>query len=101
MTVQWPWASLNAHFIPDKDNFSEREPYQSLIIHEQGKQTIADGYNEPLTTKPFDLMSRMFTNGLRDWGSIPGWVIQKTPKLVLDVALFNNYQKNINLNIIP
>ena len=26
------------------------------------------------------LMSRVFTNGLWDWGSIPGWVIAKTLK---------------------
>ena len=26
------------------------------------------------------LMSRVFTNGPGDWGSIPGWVIPKTQK---------------------
>ena len=35
------------------------------------------------------LMCRMFTNGLWDWGSIPGWVIPKTQKMVLDAGLFN------------
>ena len=29
-------------------------------------------------------MSRVFTNGLGDWGSIPGQVIPKTKKMVLD-----------------
>ena len=32
-------------------------------------------------------MSRVFANGPGDWGSIPGWVIPKTQKMVLDAAL--------------
>ena len=32
----------------------------------------------------------MFTNGLGDQGSIPGRVIQKTQKMVLDVTLLNS-----------
>ena len=35
------------------------------------------------------LMSRVLANGLIDWGSIPGWVIPKTKKMVLDATLFN------------
>ena len=35
------------------------------------------------------LMSRVFTNGPGKWGSVPGRVIPKTKKIVLDVALFN------------
>ena len=40
------------------------------------------------------LMSRVFANGLGDRGSIPGGVIPKTQKMVLDAALFNtqNYK---------
>ena len=33
------------------------------------------------------LMSRVFANGLEDRGSIPGRVIVKTQKIVLDAAL--------------
>ena len=33
-------------------------------------------------------MSRVFPNGPGDWGSIPGRLIQKTQKMVLDAALF-------------
>ena len=36
-----------------------------------------------------DLMSRMFTNGPADRGSIPGWVIPKNQKMVLHVSLLN------------
>ena len=35
------------------------------------------------------LMSRVFYNDLGDKGSIPGRVIPKTQKMVLDVALLN------------
>ncbi len=35
------------------------------------------------------LMSRMFANGPGDWGSIPGQVIPKTQKMVLDAALLS------------
>ena len=34
-------------------------------------------------------MSSVFANGLGDQGSIPGPVIPKTQKMVLDAALFN------------
>ena len=34
-------------------------------------------------------MSRLFANGLGDWGSISGRVIPKTQKMVLDAALPN------------
>ena len=35
------------------------------------------------------LMSRVFTNGLGDQGSISGQVIPKTQKMVLDAALLS------------
>ena len=35
-------------------------------------------------------MSRVFTNGLGDWGSIPCRVIPKTQKMILDAALLNS-----------
>ena len=35
------------------------------------------------------LMTWVFANGPCDQGSIPGWVIPKTQKVVLDAALLN------------
>ena len=32
------------------------------------------------------IMIRVFTNGQRDWGSIPGQVMPKTQKMVLDTS---------------
>ena len=34
-------------------------------------------------------MSRVFTNGPGDWGSIPGRVMPKIQKMVLDAILLN------------
>ena len=34
-------------------------------------------------------MVRVFANGSGDLGLIPGWVIQKTKKMVLDASLLN------------
>ena len=42
-------------------------------------------------------MSKMFANGSGDRGSIPGWVISKNQKMVLDAALLNiqHYKERI------
>ena len=34
-------------------------------------------------------IGRVFANGLGDWGSIPGQIIPKTQKMVLDTSLLN------------
>ena len=47
-------------------------------------------YNTPFL---IGLMSTVFTNGLGDLGSIPGWIIPKTQKMVLDAALLNTQHK--------
>ena len=42
-------------------------------------------------------MVRVFANGPRDWGSIPGRVIPKTQKMVLDVALLNTQYYKVGI----
>ena len=42
-------------------------------------------------------MSRVFANGPGDWGSIPGWVIPKIQKMVLDAALFNTQYYKVRI----
>ena len=42
-------------------------------------------------------MRRVFANGLGDWGSIPGRVIPKTQKKVLDTSLFNTQQYKVRI----
>ena len=43
------------------------------------------------------LMSRVFANGLVDQGSIPGRVIPKTKKMVLDIALLNTQHYKVEI----
>ena len=43
------------------------------------------------------LMIKMFTNSLGDCGSIPGWVVSKTQKMVLDDALLNTQHYKVRI----
>ena len=43
------------------------------------------------------LVGRVFTNGPGDLGSIPGRVIPKTFKMVLDTSLLNTYQYKVRI----
>ena len=42
-------------------------------------------------------MSRVFANGPEGRDSIPGWVIPKTQKTVLDAALLNTQQYKVRI----
>ena len=45
----------------------------------------------------FGLVGRVFVNGPGDLGSIPGRVIQKTLKMVLDTSLLNTQQYKVRI----
>ena len=49
------------------------------------------------SNRAFGLMSRMFTNGLGDQGSIPVWVIPKTQKMIIDAALLNTQHYKVRI----
>ena len=42
-------------------------------------------------------MSIVFASGLGDQGSIPGWVIPKTQKMVLDTSLLNTQHYKVRI----
>ena len=42
-------------------------------------------------------MSRVFVNGLGDQGSIPGWIIPKTQKMVFDAALLSTQHYKVRI----
>ena len=46
-------------------------------------------FNIPVRLNFIGLVGRMFANGPRDLGSIPGRVIPNTLKMVLDTSLLN------------
>ena len=48
-------------------------------------------------TPDIGIMVRVFANGPGDLGSIPGWVIQKTQKMVLDPFLFNTQDYKVRI----
>ena len=43
------------------------------------------------------LMSKVFANGPNNWGSIQGWVIPKTQKMVFDATLFNTQHYKVRI----
>ena len=43
------------------------------------------------------LVSRVFTNGLENWGSISGRVILKTQKMVLNATLLNTQHNKLRI----
>ena len=45
------------------------------------------------------LISRVFINGLGDQGSIPGQVIPKTQKMVLDANLLNTQHYKVRIKV--
>ncbi len=45
----------------------------------------------------FDLVGRVFANGLGDLGSISGHVIPKTLKMVLEISLLNTQQYKVRI----
>ena len=51
------------------------------------KVNIDNLMNSIYLTRVIDQMSRVFTNGPGNWGSIPGRLIPKTQKMVLDATL--------------
>ena len=42
-------------------------------------------------------MSRVFANGPANWGSIPGHIIPKTQKMVLDATLLNTQHYKVQI----
>ena len=60
--------------------------FQPNQWHSWEKVTIWKTYK---TIPDIGIMVRVFANGPGDLGSIPGWVIPKTQKMVLDAAFLN------------
>ena len=49
------------------------------------------------TTPDIGLAVRVFANGPGDLGSVPGWVIPKTQKMVLDASLLNTQHYKVRI----
>ena len=53
--------------------------------------------NSNNNTTVYSLLNRVFANGLGDLGSIPGQVIPKTQKMVLDSILLNTQHYKVRI----
>ena len=51
----------------------------------------------PITDRSIGLMITVFANGPGDHGSIPGWVIPKTQKMVLDATLLSTQHYKVRI----
>ena len=73
------------------------ENYTTIYIYIYNIIIIVIWYNY----QAIGLMCRVFANGPEDWGSITGWVIPKTQKMVLDTALLStqHYKVGIKGNV--
>ena len=56
-----------------------------------------NGFLYIYSTLDFGLTVRVFTNGPGDLGSIPGRVIPKTQKMVLDASLLNTQHYKVRI----
>ncbi len=59
--------------------------------------TVVEGDQKSPFSLGFCLRSRVFANGPGDLGSIPGQVIPKTLKMVLDTSLLNTQQYKVRI----
>ena len=61
----------------------------------KGSLLVSHFYGHQLLNRLIDLVGRVFANGPGDLGSIPGHVIPKTLKMVLDISLLNTQQYKV------
>ena len=78
------WKRWNNHIISKCSKLVQKE-YKTW----RGKKGNQLGIVQKIQNRPIGIMVRVFANGLGDLGSIPGRVLPKTQKMLLDASLFN------------
>ena len=73
--------------------FQHINHYTTETLHTEINQSLEYDY----CIQAIDLMSRVFANGLGGRGSIPGQVIPKTQKMVLDPAFLNSQHYKVRI----
>ena len=81
-------SSFHKHLIKCKNNDNNFSIKIEAIVHNVGNHRI---------NWAIGLMSRVFANGLREQVSIPGRVIPKTQKNVLDATLLNTQHYKVRI----
>ena len=60
-------------------------------------QKVVNSQNKYWVNRAFGRMCRVFANGPGDRGSIPGRVVPKTQKMVLDAAFLNTQHYKVSI----
>ena len=71
-------------------------PYTS-VLKESLQVTVSRVGRLTIIYRPIDIMVSVFSNSLEDRGSIPGHVILKTQKMVLDATLLNTQHYKVRI----
>ena len=71
--------------------------FQVFLSNTNNLYTIICFQEFQAITEPLAIMSRVFANGLVDQGSIPGQVIPKTQKMVLNATLLNTQYHKVRI----
>ena len=66
-----------------------KETVTTIMMHNKNTKTM-------VSSQLIDPVGRVFASGPRDLGSIPGRVIPKTLKMVLDTSLLNTQQYKVH-----
>ena len=66
-------------------------------VHSKLLCVYTSAYKNKFMSSNIGLMSIVFANGPGDWGSIPGRVIPKTQKMLLDSALLNTQHYKVRI----
>ena len=93
----------------DRQSKRDRDSKTDVLKYSLGKQDETDGFKTEKKEKRFlkalnkntyqyiGLGVRVFANGPGDLGSIPGRVIPKTQKMVLDASLLNTQHYKVRI----
>ena len=94
------WDIFHSYLIGDMSLLRILPVVGNITIKKKTETTVIDRYFYGIYWA-IGLMSRVFANGPEDQCSIPGQVIPKTQKMVLDAALLNtqHYKKRIKRKV--
>ena len=106
----WPsksrMTSLNIQQLCEDTGCSPEDLPEMMNDREKWRETIRDICASGTTLwwwllnriiRAISLMSKVFANGPGDQGSIPGWIISKTQKMVLDAILLSTQHYKVRI----
>ena len=92
-----PYSSIDAATAWKKFRFILSSRSDFCMINNQSRAFQAFDRRMLTHTHTLGLAGRVFANDPEDWGSIPGRVIPKTSKMVLDTSSLNTQQYKVRI----